>query len=159
MKKPAACPLPRLLPRVLPRVSSRVLPCLLALSMGLSGMPSLALAQTRLPALGDSASEYLDVGAELRLGEDIMRGIRGDPAYLDDPVLLHYVSGLWRPLVQSGRARARMEIRPTRRRAHPPLTSVSQSTQDRRGLDRKRPRPWTRRPRQPQSFASARPNR
>ena len=93
MTKPASRPLPRLLPRVLP--------CLLALSMGLSGGP--AGAQTRLPALGDSASEYLDLGAELRLGEDIMNSIRRDPAYLDDPVLLHYVSGLWRPLVESGR--------------------------------------------------------
>jgi beta-barrel assembly-enhancing protease len=81
--------------------ASRLLPCVLALALALTGLP--APAQNRLPALGDTASEYLDLGAELRLGEDIMGGIRRDPAYLDDPVLLHYVDGLWRPLVESAR--------------------------------------------------------
>ncbi len=64
-----------------------------------------AQAQVRLPSLGDSASEDLPVGAERRLGEQIMREIKRDPAYLDDPVLLDYVRSLWRPLLQAAGAR------------------------------------------------------
>ncbi|MEI8264977.1 MAG: M48 family metalloprotease [Betaproteobacteria bacterium] len=64
-----------------------------------------AQAQVRLPALGDSASEDLPVGAERRLGEQIMREVKRDPAYLDDPVLLDYVRSLWAPLLQAARAR------------------------------------------------------
>ena len=42
----------------------------------------------RLPALGDSVSEDFDILAERRLGERIMREVRRDPAYMDDPQLL-----------------------------------------------------------------------
>jgi len=73
------------------------------LSLALAGPALPVAAQSRLPSLGDSASEHLDLGAELRLGQEIMRGIRGDPAYLDDPVLLHYMQGLWAPLVAAAR--------------------------------------------------------
>ncbi len=59
----------------------------------------------RLPALGDSASDDLGIGTERRLGEQIMREIRRDPAYLDDPVLLEYLQSLWKPLVEAARAR------------------------------------------------------
>ena len=59
----------------------------------------------RLPSLGDSASEDLPVGAERRLGEQIMAEVKRDPAYLDDPVLLDYVRSLWRPLLEAARAR------------------------------------------------------
>ncbi|MFO1285155.1 MAG: hypothetical protein U1F49_00540 [Rubrivivax sp.] len=69
----------------------------------------LALAQEtappRLPALGDAGAADLSVGDEKRLGEQIMREARRDPALLDDPVLLAYVQSLWRPLVQAARAR------------------------------------------------------
>ena len=64
----------------------------------------LALAQVRLPALGESASDDLNAGAERRLGEQIMRDVWRDPAYLDDPMLLDYVQSLWRPLVAAARA-------------------------------------------------------
>ena len=64
-----------------------------------------ALAQVRLPALGESASDDLSVGAEKRLGEQIMREGRRDPQYLDDPVLLEYLQQLWNPLVAAARAR------------------------------------------------------
>ncbi len=64
-----------------------------------------AVAQNRLPALGDLASEDLSVGSERRLGEQIMRQIRPDPAYLDDPVLLDYLQSIWQPLLEAARQR------------------------------------------------------
>ena len=60
-------------------------------------------AQVQLPALGESASDDLAVADERRLGEQIMRMVWRDPAYLDDPVLLEYVQSLWAPLVVSAR--------------------------------------------------------
>ena len=81
----------------------KALAALLSASMVLS--TPWAQAQVRLPSLGDSASEDLPVGAERRLGEQIMREIKRDPAYLDDPVLLDYVRSLWRPLLQAAGAR------------------------------------------------------
>jgi len=76
--------------------------CALALALALPGAG--LQAQTQLPALGDAASEDLSVGDERRLGEQIMRQIRADPDYLDDPVLQDYVQGLWTPLVRAARA-------------------------------------------------------
>ena len=63
-----------------------------------------AAAQNNLPALGDTESEDFGIGTEKRLGEQIMREIRRDPDYLDDPVLLEYVESLWRPLLTQARA-------------------------------------------------------
>ena len=62
-------------------------------------------AQVNLPALGDSISEQVDVAAERRLGDQVMREIRRDPDYLDDPLLLEYVQSIWQPLVAAARAR------------------------------------------------------
>jgi beta-barrel assembly-enhancing protease len=62
-------------------------------------------AQVRLPALGDNASDVLPVGAERRLGEQIMLEIRRDPDLLDDPPLLAYLQGLWQPLIEAARKR------------------------------------------------------
>jgi predicted Zn-dependent protease len=84
-------------------VVKKALAALLSASIALS--TPWAQAQVRLPALGDSASEDLPVGAERRLGEQIMREIKRDPAYLDDPVLLDYVRSLWGPLLQAARGR------------------------------------------------------
>ncbi len=85
------------------RVVKKALATLLSASLALS--TPWAQAQVRLPALGDSASEDLPVGAERRLGEQIMREVKRDPAYLDDPVLLDYVRSLWGPLLQAARGR------------------------------------------------------
>ncbi|HZE92515.1 MAG TPA: M48 family metalloprotease, partial [Rhizobacter sp.] len=41
---------------------------------------------------------------ERRLGDQIMREIRSDPDYLDDPVLLEYLQSVWQPLVAASRA-------------------------------------------------------
>ena len=63
-----------------------------------------------LPALGDSASEDLSVGAERLIGEQIMREIRRDPDYMDDPVLLEYLQSIWQPLLAAARARGDIGI-------------------------------------------------
>ena len=75
----------------------------LAALMLLPSLPTPAAAQVRLPSLGESASLDLSVGAERRLGEQIMREARRDPAFLDDPVLLEYLQSIWNPLVAAAR--------------------------------------------------------
>ena len=83
--------------------NSRLLAGVLAGALAL-GAPAPAPAQVRLPALGETASEDLPVGAERRLGDQILREARRDPAFLDDPVLLAYVQSLWLPLLAAGRS-------------------------------------------------------
>jgi len=68
-----------------------------------------SLAQGRLPALGDQISDAFGVGTERKLGDQIMREIRVDPDYIDDPVLLEYVESLWSRLVGAARARGDIE--------------------------------------------------
>jgi len=60
-------------------------------------------APVRLPALGEAASDEFNLSQEKRLGEQIMREIRRDPDYLDDPQLLDYLRSLWQPLVLAAR--------------------------------------------------------
>lgn len=72
-------------------------------------LPAPAQAQNQLPALGDSVSEDFELGAERKLGDQIMREIRRDPDYLDDPVLLEYVQSLWLPLVGVARQHGEIE--------------------------------------------------
>jgi len=62
-------------------------------------------AQNQLPSLGDPAGEDFSLATEHKLGEEIMREIRVDPDYLDDPVLLEYLQSIWQPLVATSRAR------------------------------------------------------
>jgi len=83
----------------------RPVACLLAVCLGLMAPLPEARAQLQLPALGDAASDDLSLGSERRLGEQIMRDIRRDPDYLDDPVLLEYLNSIWQPLVASARKR------------------------------------------------------
>jgi predicted Zn-dependent protease len=85
------------------------------IAAGLLGLVLLAPApplpaQVRLPALGDDGEEGFTVSAERRLGEQIMREIRRDPAYFDDPVLLDYLNALWRPLVNAARRRGDLGV-------------------------------------------------
>jgi predicted Zn-dependent protease len=71
-----------------------------------TGVPASApQAQVRLPSLGDGLSEDFGTGSERRLGERIMREVRRDPAYLDDPIVLDYVQSLWAPLIRAAQAR------------------------------------------------------
>ncbi|PZP30675.1 MAG: hypothetical protein DI603_14205 [Roseateles depolymerans] len=60
-------------------------------------------AQINLPALGDSVSHDLDVGTERRLGDSVMRQIRVDPDYVQDPLLQEYLEGIWNPLVAAAK--------------------------------------------------------
>jgi len=68
-----------------------------------------AWAQNRLPGLGDQISDSFGVGTEAKLGEQIMRQIRVDPDYIDDPVLVEYLQSIWDPLVAAARHRGEIE--------------------------------------------------
>jgi predicted Zn-dependent protease len=79
-----------------------------ACAASLLAMPAASppvLAQNRLPALGDSVSEDFGIGAERKLGDSVMREIRRDPDYIDDPILLEYLQSLFQPLVAAARLR------------------------------------------------------
>ncbi len=89
--------------RVTPARTSPWRRLLAALLAGLMGLGAPASAQVRLPSLGESASSDLSVGAERRLGEQIMREARRDPVFLDDPVLLEYLQSIWAPLLATAR--------------------------------------------------------
>ena len=75
----------------------------MALLVASAGWP--ARAQVRLPSLGESASDEVTVAAEKRLGDQVMREIRRDPDYLDDPLLLDHLQSIWGPLVVAARQR------------------------------------------------------
>ena len=59
----------------------------------------------QLPTLGDPSGQDIGTGTERKLGDEIMREIRADPDYIDDPVLLEYLQSIWQPLLASSRAR------------------------------------------------------
>ena len=52
-----------------------------------------------LPDLGDAAQSSFGPAEERRLGEEIMREIRSDRAYYDDPEATDYINALGRRLV------------------------------------------------------------
>ncbi len=58
-----------------------------------------ALQAAPLPDLGDVSSSELTLQHERRLGESVMRDIRRDPAYLDDPEITEYLNSLGARLV------------------------------------------------------------
>ncbi|MDP2368533.1 MAG: M48 family metalloprotease [Rhodoferax sp.] len=58
---------------------------------------------TQLPTLGSGGE--MNSSAERRLGERIAREIYRDPDYIDDPLLVDYVQGIWQPLLRAARAR------------------------------------------------------
>jgi predicted Zn-dependent protease len=86
-------------------LSARLRALFLAGVLAVGTPVQMAHAQVRLPALGEEAGEEFSVGTERTLGEQIMREIRRDPAYLDDPPLLDYVQRVWRPLIEAARQR------------------------------------------------------
>jgi predicted Zn-dependent protease len=82
----------------------------LALCLALCSLPAaVSQAQVRLPALGESASEDFGVGTERKLGDQIMREIRRDPDYIDDPLLFDYLQTIWQPLVKAARERGEID--------------------------------------------------
>lgn len=60
----------------------------------------------QLPAMGDGAE--MSTSAERRLGDRIAREIYRDPDYMDDPVLVDYVQGIWLRLMAAARARGEL---------------------------------------------------
>ena len=54
-----------------------------------------------LPTLGDTEREDLSPAMERRLGEEIMRDIRGDKDYLDDDAILEYLNDFGNTLVEA----------------------------------------------------------
>jgi predicted Zn-dependent protease len=50
----------------------------------------------------------LTTGEERRLGDRIIRELDRDPDYIDDPVLVEYVQGLWQALLAAARARGEL---------------------------------------------------
>jgi predicted Zn-dependent protease len=96
---------------LLPPLKSCSRACALACTLAVALCASLPVnAQVRLPALGEAAADDFSVGTERALGDQIMREIRRDPDYLDDPTLLDYVQGIWQPLLDA--ALKRGEITP-----------------------------------------------
>ena len=85
------------------RFRQRGFALLSAFALAATSLVTPVSAQNRLPALGDSDSADFGVGAETRLGEEIMREIHADPDYLDDPLLLEYVDSIWNPLLAASR--------------------------------------------------------
>jgi predicted Zn-dependent protease len=83
-------------------VVSALLAC--ALTLAGPGSWTAARAQGQLPALGDTDSADFTVGAERKIGDEIMREIRVDPDYVDDPLLLEYLETVWQPLVAASRS-------------------------------------------------------
>ncbi len=84
-----------------------------AMAFMLSGNASLAQAPggvTRnaggLPSLGDNLE--MSAGTERRLGNRIAASIYRDPDYIDDPVLVDYMQGIWQSLMAAARARGEL---------------------------------------------------
>src|SRR5215213_11521822 len=94
-----------------PSLKSRLLAALCAFAVLAVPVAPVARAQGQstsrntLPALGDPEAEDFSVGTERKLGDQIMREIRRDPDYVEDPVLLEYLQSVWQPLVAEARAR------------------------------------------------------
>ena len=101
-------------PAALRRRSSRqrfgAIACAISVLAGAVPLPAAAQAApppvpTTLPALGDPEAGDFSIGTERKLGDQIMREIRTDPDYVDDPVLLEYLQSVWQRLVAEARAR------------------------------------------------------
>jgi predicted Zn-dependent protease len=59
-----------------------------------------------LPTLGDTSD--MSSSAERKLGERIARELYRDPDYIDDPVVVEYVQGIWQPLMAAARVRGEL---------------------------------------------------
>jgi predicted Zn-dependent protease len=72
---------------------------LLVVALAAACLPG-ALAQNTLPDLGGAGDTVLSPQMERRIGESIMRDIRRDPAYIDDPEITEYLGGVGARLTQ-----------------------------------------------------------
>ncbi|MDB5857207.1 MAG: hypothetical protein JWQ76_896 [Ramlibacter sp.] len=73
-----------------------------ALSLVLLGLP----AGAQLPSMGDSGD--MSTNSERKLGLRVARELYRDPDYIDDPVLVEYVQGIWQPLLAAARVRGEL---------------------------------------------------
>ncbi|RXZ36576.1 M48 family peptidase [Oxalobacteraceae bacterium CAVE-383] len=80
-----------------PKLRMALLPALLSVAL-LSPIPAPLHAQG-LPTLGDTEREALSPLMERKVGEEIMRDIRRDSDYMDDPPLLEYLHNFGGTLV------------------------------------------------------------
>ncbi|ART49845.1 peptidase M48 [Acidovorax carolinensis] len=87
-------------------LSGRALVASLLIAIMGAGTALPAAAQASLPTLGDGSA--LTTGEERRLGDRIIRELYRDPDYIDDPVLVEYVQGLWQALLAAARARGEL---------------------------------------------------
>jgi predicted Zn-dependent protease len=62
--------------------------------------------RAQLPAMGEGGD--LATSTERKLGEQIARELYRDPDYIDDPVLVEYVQGIWQPLLAAARTRGEL---------------------------------------------------
>lgn len=83
----------------IPRSPARFGVALLAAALAL---PALA----QLPTLGDGND--MTTATERRMGEKIARELYRDPDYIDDPILVDYVQGIWQPLLAAARVRGEL---------------------------------------------------
>jgi predicted Zn-dependent protease len=104
MKTGARAPLVRLRASL----AASVLAALLAAAPAGSQTRPVAAVAPNLPALGDTEREDLSPVLERKLGEEIMRDIRGDRDYLDDAPILEYLNDFGNALV-AARPEARGE--------------------------------------------------
>jgi predicted Zn-dependent protease len=73
--------------------------------------PSPGLSGQNLPDLGDSSQTEITPQVERRIGESIMREIRRDPAYVDDPEIKDYVQSVgYRLVAASGETRQQFDF-------------------------------------------------
>ena len=79
-----------------PKLATLAAAACLALNVFL--VPAAPAAQLNLPALGEAESDQFSIDDERKLGEQIMRQIRPDPAVIDDPVLFQYLMSIFAPL-------------------------------------------------------------
>ena len=87
-----------------PKLATLALAACAALNLFL--MPAAPVqAQVRLPALGEAESDSFSIDDERKVGEQIMREIRPDPAVVDDPVLYEYVDTIFERLHAAARRR------------------------------------------------------
>ncbi|MGE5794179.1 MAG: M48 family metallopeptidase, partial [Bacteroidota bacterium] len=74
-------------------------------------MPAQSLPAPNLPDLGDSSQTEITPQVERRIGESIMREIRRDPAYVDDPEIKDYVQSIgYRLVAASGETQQEFEF-------------------------------------------------
>jgi len=87
-------------------VKLRLTAFLIALTLGCAPVS----AQTSLPDLGDASAATLSEPQERTIGNRIMREVRVDPAYVDDPEIADYISSLGSRLLGAAEGPPRRDI-------------------------------------------------